>query len=74
MKNRALALLFAPLFALGIAACDVQQEEEAEMPEVEEGEMPEYEVEPGEVEVRPDTEEVRVPEVEVEEPNGNNRR
>ncbi len=70
MKSRVVALVAAPLFALGLAACEVEREEEAELPEVEveEGQLPEYEAETGEVEIERDT--VTVPEVEIEEPNG----
>lgn len=60
----------AAVFLLG--ACDVDQVDEGEMPEVEveEGEMPEYDVEGPEVDVRSDTDTVVVetPEVDVDVP------
>ncbi len=60
----------AAVFLLG--ACDVDQVDEGEMPEVEveEGEMPEYDVEGPEVDVRSDTDTVVVetPEVDVDLP------
>lgn len=64
------AAMFAMVMALPLAACDVDQTEEGELPEVDvrEGEMPEYDVEGPEIDVREDT--VTVPEVEVDPPNG----
>ncbi|MBU1253415.1 hypothetical protein Q9K01_00600 [Qipengyuania sp. DY56-A-20] len=54
--------------ALSLAACDVDQTEEGEMPEVsvEEGNMPEYDVEPVDVDVETGTETVEVPTLDVE--------
>lgn len=69
MRNKKLLTLFiAPLFAVGIAACDVDQTEEGDMPdvEVEEGELPAYDVEGPEVEVTEDT--VTVPDVDINAP------
>ncbi|MBB3034269.1 hypothetical protein [Alteriqipengyuania lutimaris] len=58
--------------ALALAGCDVEQTEEAEMPEVEGGNMPEYDVDTADVDVDTDTttEEIEVPtmDVDVEEP------
>ncbi|HSM08931.1 MAG TPA: hypothetical protein VLA33_07915 [Gemmatimonadota bacterium] len=60
----------AAVFLLG--ACDVDQVDEGELPEVEveEGELPEYEVDAPEVDVRSDTDTVIVetPEVDVDLP------
>ncbi len=66
--KKLLALLIAPAFAFGLAACDVDQTEEGELPdvEVEGGEMPGYDVETPDVEVTEDT--VTVPDVDVEMP------
>lgn len=67
MRNKKLlTLLIAPLFAVGMTACDVDQTEEGEAPDVEvqEGELPAYDVEGPEVEVTEDT--VVVPEVDVD--------
>lgn len=56
-----------------VGACDVDQTEEGEMPEVsvEEGELPEYDVDAAEVEVGTDEDTVVVetPEVDVEMPD-----
>ncbi len=54
--------------ALSLAACDVDQTEEGEMPEVsvEEGNMPEYDVEPMDVDVETGTSTVEVPTVDVD--------
>lgn len=69
-SKKLLTLLIAPLFAVGMSACDVDQTEEGEAPDVEvqEGELPAYDVEGPDVEVTEDT--VTVPEVDVGEPNG----
>lgn len=70
MRIRAFSPLAAPLVVFGVAACEVEQEQPAEAPqvEVEPGRLPEYRAETGEAEVGRDT--VTVPEVEIEEPNG----
>lgn len=70
MRNtKLLALLIAPVFALGMAACDVDQTEEGEMPEVEvqEGELPAYDVDAADVEINEDT--VTVPDIDVTDPD-----
>ena len=62
---------------LGLAACDVEQTEEGEMPEVQGGNMPEYDVDTATVDADADTKEVTVPDtvevptldVDVEGPN-----
>lgn len=74
MRNKKLlTLLLAPLFAVGMTACDVDQTEEGSMPDVEvqEGELPAYDVEARDVEVTEDT--VTVPDVDLEEPNNPER-
>lgn len=62
----------AAVFLLG--ACDVDQVDEGELPEVEveEGELPEYDVDAPDVDVRSDTDTVVVetPEVDVDLPEG----
>lgn len=67
--KKLLTLLIAPTFALGMTACDVDQTEEGEMPDVqvEEGQLPEYDVQPAEVEVTEDT--VTVPDVDIQDPD-----
>lgn len=67
-SKKLLTLLIAPLFAFGMTACDVDQTEEGEMPDVEvqEGELPAYDVETPEVNVEEDT--VTVPDVDIQEP------
>lgn len=75
MKQIAWQLRFltvgAAVFLLG--ACDIDQTEEGEMPEVqvEEGEAPEYDVEGPDVDIRSDTDTVAVetPEVDVDLPD-----
>ena len=54
--------------ALGLAACDVEQTEEGDMPEVsvEGGNMPEYDVDVPEVTVGTEETTVEVPTVDVE--------
>ena len=72
MKMRKfLSLLVAPLFVVGIAACDVDQTEEGEMPDVdvEGGQVPEYDVDAADVEIGTDTAVVEVPDVNVEDPD-----
>ncbi|MEM7689894.1 MAG: hypothetical protein AAF291_12805 [Pseudomonadota bacterium] len=60
-----------PVFisAIGLAACDVQQTEEGEMPDVdvsvEEGNLPEYDVDAPELKVGTTEMDVEVPEVDV---------
>ena len=51
---------------LGLAACDVEQTEEGEMPEVEGGNLPEYDVDAAEIEATPTTEEIEVPALDVD--------
>lgn len=54
--------------ALALTACDVDQTEEGDMPEVdvEGGNLPEYDVEPADVDVDTGTTEVEVPTVDVD--------
>jgi len=67
MKTLTSAVLTATA-SLGLAACDVQQTQEGELPEVdvEGGQAPEYDVDAAEVEVEPTTEEVEVPALDVD--------
>ena len=73
MKIRILGALLTPLFALGVAACDVDQTEEGSMPEVEVegGNLPEYDVDAADVNVGTDTQQVIVPDVDVTDPDAN---
>lgn len=66
--KKLLAMLVVPAFALGMTACNVEETEEGDMPDVqvEDGQLPEYDVEPADVDVNQDT--VTVPDVDVEEP------
>lgn len=66
-----IATALATTAALGLAACDVEQTEEGNLPEyeveqTEEGNMPEYDVDAAEVSVEPTTEEVEVPSLDVD--------
>jgi hypothetical protein len=67
-SKKLLTLLIAPLFAVGMTACDVDQTEEGEMPEVqiEEGELPAYDVDAAEVNIEEDT--VTVPDIDIDTP------
>ncbi|HEX6589211.1 MAG TPA: hypothetical protein VF039_09320 [Longimicrobiales bacterium] len=69
MKTRKfLSLLVAPLFAFGLAACDVDQTQEGDLPDVdvEGGQVPEYDVDAADVDVGTDTQTVVVPDVDVQ--------
>ncbi|KPP85840.1 MAG: hypothetical protein ACOCYR_08250 [Erythrobacter sp.] len=72
--NRIIATAFAATAAFGLAACDVEQTEEGEMPEVEGmptvegGNMPEYDVDGPEVDVETEERTVEVPDVDVTTP------
>ena len=70
MKRILIASLIAPL-AIGLAACDVDQTKEGEMPEVnvEEGQLPEYDVETADVDVGTKETTVTVPDVDVTMPD-----
>lgn len=63
------AIASAAIASITLAACDVQQTEEGEMPDVdmsvEEGNMPEFEVDGPEITTGTTTTEVEVPEVNV---------
>ncbi|HUF13389.1 MAG TPA: hypothetical protein VMN78_09835 [Longimicrobiales bacterium] len=72
MKMRKfLSLIVAPLFVVGMAACDVEQTEEGELPDVdvEGGQVPEYDVDAADVDIGTDTTTVIVPDVDVESPD-----
>lgn len=68
MLRRILSILTVPAVALAFAACDVEQTQEGEMPDVdvEEGQMPEFDVEGPDVDIGEDT--VVVPTVDVDVP------
>lgn len=63
-------LICVPLLALGLGACDVDQTQEGELPEVdvqaEGGQMPAYDVEGPDVSVESERRQVTVPDVEVQ--------
>ena len=75
MKRIIITPLIAPLaigpMVLGLAACDVDQTKEAELPEVEVkgGQLPEYDVEPVEVEIGTEKKTIEVPTVDVKTPD-----
>lgn len=56
------------LVFLALGACEIEQRDQAEAPEieVEPGALPQLEIEPADVEVRTDTQIVVVPEVQVQ--------
>ena len=70
MKRLIATSLVIP-FAMGLAACDVDQTEEGEMPDiqVEGGNMPEYDVETADVDVGTEERTVEVPIVDVTMPD-----
>ena len=70
MKRLIAASFIAP-FALGLAACDVDQTQEGEMPEVEVtgGSMPEFDVETADVDIGTEEKTVEVPTVDVDMPD-----
>ena len=67
MRIKALSALLAPVLAFGIAACDVDQTEQGELPDVDVqgGQLPEYDVDPADVDVGTDTQQVIIPDVDV---------
>ena len=67
MRIKALSALLAPVLALGIAACDVDQTRDGELPDVdvEGGQLPEYDVDPADIDVGTDTQQVIVPDIDV---------
>ena len=69
MKKFTTALVLTAA-SLGLAACDIDQTEEAELPEVdvEGGNMPEFDVETADVDVCTEEVTVEVPDVDVEMP------
>lgn len=70
MKRIIASSLVLP-FAMGLAACDVDQTQEGEMPEVEVtgGQMPEYDVETADVDVGTKETTVEVPDVDITMPD-----
>lgn len=70
MKKLIAAALLAPL-VMGLAACDVDQTEEGEMPDVEVtgGNMPEFDVETADVDVGTEKKTIEVPDVDVTMPD-----
>lgn len=68
MKKLIAAAAFA-CSALALGACDVDQTEEGEMPEVQGGNMPEYDVETADVDVGTEEKRVEVPTLDVQSPD-----
>ena len=70
MKRIIASSLVLP-FAMGLAACDVDQTQEGEMPEVEVtgGQMPEFDVETADVDVGTKETTVEVPDVDITMPD-----
>ncbi|MEN7537806.1 hypothetical protein [Aurantiacibacter flavus] len=67
--RKLMTFALASTAAMGLAACDVEQTDEGEMPEVDVngGELPEYNVDAADVDVEMKEETVEVPTLEVEE-------
>jgi len=70
MKKLIISAVIVPL-AAGLAACDVDQTKEGELPnvEVEGGQVPEFDVETADVDVGTKTTTVEVPDVDVNMPD-----
>ncbi len=64
--KKSIALVAAATLAFGLAACDVDQTEEGELPEVEGGNLPEYDVEAPDVDIGTEEVTVDVPTVDVD--------
>ncbi|MFN2259836.1 MAG: hypothetical protein ABR601_08365 [Parasphingopyxis sp.] len=58
-------ILALAALALPLAACQVEQTEEGEMPEVEGGNLPEYDVDPADVEVGTTERTVETPDIDI---------
>lgn len=74
MKIGKLFVALAMTMALPLAACDVDQTEEGELPDIEvedEGNMPEYDVEGPDIDVSTDTTTIETPDVDVNMPDEN---
>ena len=69
MKRIIITSIIAPL-AIGLAACDVDQTKEAELPDVDVqgGQMPEFDVETADVDVGTEQKTIEVPDVDVTMP------
>lgn len=70
MRISKLAVVPALVAVFALGACDVDQTEEGEMPEVnvEGGNLPEYDVETADIEVTTDTQTIVTPDVDIEAP------
>ena len=68
MRN-IVTVLASGVLVVGLSACDVEQTEEGELPEinVEEGNMPDFNVDTADVDVEMETRTVEVPTLEVED-------
>ena len=67
--RKLMSLALVSTAAMGLAACDVEQTEEGDMPEVnvEGGNLPEYDVDTPDVNVTTEEETIEVPKIDVEE-------
>lgn len=67
--RKLMSLALVSTAAMGLAACDVEQTEEGDMPdvEVEGGNLPEYDIDTPDVNVTSEEETIEVPKIEVEE-------
>jgi hypothetical protein len=68
MLRKIMTILAVPAVAFAFAACDVDQTQEGDMPDVdvEEGQLPEFEVDGPDVDIGEDT--ITVPTVDVDVP------
>lgn len=65
--KRLISVTMAAGVVLAAGACDVEQTEEAELPEVQGGQMPEYNVDTADVDVTTEERTVEVPVIEADE-------
>lgn len=70
MSKKLFSMATAITFMFALGACDVDQTEEGQLPDIEvedEGQLPAYDVEPAEVEITEDT--VTVPDIDIQDPD-----
>lgn len=65
--KKLMTLLAAPALAMGLAACDVEQTQEGQLPDVDVqgGSMPKYDVDAPDVDVNSKPAEVTVPDIDI---------
>lgn len=73
MRLQRLFLFPALVATLALGACDVEQTEEGELPEVDveatEGNLPEYDVEGPDIDITQDTSVITTPDIDIDPPS-----